>query len=368
MARGRALILAAAAVAVLALVVAAISMTKVPAAQTGSVLTRVWTDAQSGLEAYETTAARENAALRASLARAQEQLDWLAAEDAGDSARSESAQSGLGQTATGREDPALVAAMNQAWNVLDTPHQPRAVRLEALKALNEAIDASVTQGLEQRQLEAEIAEVDPDATLGIFVWDVGDGRLVYEENADRVFTAASTYKLFVAMSMISAVDAGTWSWKTPLLGSLSLGECFNEMIVESDNACPEAWLDRVGTQTVQNQVDALGLEDTTIRPGRMATTARDLGVAVEELLVGQTLPEAGKARLTKAMRNQEFREGIPAGIPDAEVADKVGFLNELLHDAAFVSSPKGDYVFVILTANASWETIAEIASTIYATL
>lgn len=47
------------------------------------------------------------------------------------------------------------------------------------------------------------------------------------------------------------------------------------------------------------------------------------------------------------------------------MADKVGFLDGLLHDAAIVYSDKGDYSMVILTDGSSWDAIAEAASTIY---
>ena len=71
------------------------------------------------------------------------------------------------------------------------------------------------------------------------------------------------------------------------------------------------------------------------------------------------------ARLGDAMEQQEFREGIPAGVGSAVVWDKVGFLDQYLHDAAVVKSDKGEMILVILTAGGSWETIAEAAYAVY---
>ena len=42
------------------------------------------------------------------------------------------------------------------------------------------------------------------------------------------------------------------------------------------------------------------------------------------------------------------------------MADKVGFLDGLLHDAAIVYSPSGTYVLVIMTDGSSWAEIAAL--------
>jgi len=65
------------------------------------------------------------------------------------------------------------------------------------------------------------------------------------------------------------------------------------------------------------------------------------------------------------MKKNVYTAGIPSGIK-ADVADKVGFLDALLHDAAIVYSPKGTYVLIIMTNNASWGNIAELAKAIEA--
>jgi beta-lactamase class A len=59
------------------------------------------------------------------------------------------------------------------------------------------------------------------------------------------------------------------------------------------------------------------------------------------------------------MRAQVYRQGVPAGT-SAVVADKVGFLNGYLNDAAIVYHPNGTYVISVMTSGASWGKIAEI--------
>ena len=69
--------------------------------------------------------------------------------------------------------------------------------------------------------------------------------------------------------------------------------------------------------------------------------------------------DARRDRLIGAMKRNIYRQGIPSGT-SATVANKVGFLWNLLHDASIVYSPKGTYVLVILTDGSSWGNIAQL--------
>lgn len=59
------------------------------------------------------------------------------------------------------------------------------------------------------------------------------------------------------------------------------------------------------------------------------------------------------------MKRNIYRQGIPAGA-NGQVANKVGFLDGLLHDAAIVYSPSGTYALSIMTDGSNWGTIAEL--------
>jgi beta-lactamase class A len=59
------------------------------------------------------------------------------------------------------------------------------------------------------------------------------------------------------------------------------------------------------------------------------------------------------------MKNQRYREGIPAG-SDFTVADKVGFLDGYLTDGAIVYAGDRPYVLVVFTYGESWSLIANI--------
>ena len=78
------------------------------------------------------------------------------------------------------------------------------------------------------------------------------------------------------------------------------------------------------------------------------------------LATGQiSLNQSSQNRLIDALKRNEFRQGVPAGAT-GQVADKVGFLNGLLHDAAIVYSPSGTYALSVMTDGSSWAKIAEL--------
>ncbi|WP_094637225.1 serine hydrolase [Bifidobacterium eulemuris] len=236
--------------------------------------------------------------------------------------------------------------------------QAEAEALAAAQAEAAAISAEV---------EIQLDEVFAGAEYAVEVVDLENGTTPVAIDEDEVFVSASTYKLYVAYSMLSAVDSGTMTWESELNGT-TLGECFAQMIEISDNACPEAWLYDVSSRDeVTAQAHSIGATSTAFVDGQAATTtASDLATILTGVYEGTLLSQSSKETLIDEMMAQVYRYGIPAGIGDSGVvADKVGFLDGYLNDAGIVYSDKGDYVFVILTNNSSWEAIAQATSIIY---
>ncbi|NMN00539.1 beta-lactamase [Bifidobacterium sp. DSM 109958] len=204
-----------------------------------------------------------------------------------------------------------------------------------------------------------------NATYSVAVYDLKTGEEKLTVDADRVTTSASTYKLFIAHSMIEAVESGKLTWNSPLNG-MTLNACLTTMIVNSDNACPEAWLRQYGFDTVTKQAHEIGANNTNFARGNMRTTANDLATILKGYYSNTIATKASTDRLFPLMQTQVYREGIPTGIgSDGVVQDKVGFLNALLHDAAIVRCDKGDYAMVIMTEHSSWSKIAQASLLIY---
>jgi beta-lactamase class A len=199
--------------------------------------------------------------------------------------------------------------------------------------------------------------------VAVSLIDLSDkNRGTVNYNGDMEFTAASTYKLFVAYLMTNAVETGKTKWTSGLNG-MTLDQCFQIMILNSDNACPEAYLSQVGFDKANTQIHTLGLSSKTqLVAYDMLTTANDLALFLQKLYKGDLMNAANQAKLIDVMQRQIYRRGIPAGINSGSVANKVGFMDSLLHDAGIVHSERGNYVLVIMTNGESWPFIAALAA------
>ncbi len=194
---------------------------------------------------------------------------------------------------------------------------------------------------------------DHKGTFGISYAELSGNRRRANYQGDKQFVTASTYKLFVAYSVLKRVEAGQMSWDDNQA-------CFNKMITNSDNPCAEAFLNKIGLKTVSSEINALGLKDSNfIKDGGPYTTANDLVLFLGTLEGGSMFSDTSKQRLVSAMLGNTFRNGVPAGA-SGQVADKVGFMNGLLHDAAIVYSPKGTYALAVMTDGSTWGTIADL--------
>lgn len=203
------------------------------------------------------------------------------------------------------------------------------------------------------------AEAHP-GTYGISLIELSGQRRRASYQGDKQFTTASTYKLFVAYSTLKRIEAGSWHWSDAVQGSRNLAQCFDDMIVKSDNPCPEALLPKIGFRNITNEAKELGLTKTTFLEGDTPKTSpNDLSTFLAILASDQMLTPESRNRLVDAMKRNIYRRGIPAGT-SSQVADKVGFLNGLLHDAAIVYSPTGPVVLTIMTDGSSWDSIADL--------
>jgi beta-lactamase class A len=205
---------------------------------------------------------------------------------------------------------------------------------------------------------------DNKGTFGVSYAELSGERRRAEHNADKRFVTASTYKLYVAYSTLLRVESGKFSWSEHVTAGRSLEACFNDMIIKSDNPCAEALLQKIGFREITDEAKKIGLKNTTFLEGdRPLTSAGDLAVFLATLESGQMLQPASRANLLDAMKRNIFRQGIPAGA-NGQVADKVGFLDNFLHDAAVVYSPNGTYVLSVMSEDSSWAKIAELTRAI----
>lgn len=273
--------------------------------------------------------------------------------------------------------PATIAVKGNAYQVIDA--SATAASLSGMLASGQNAPVAVStkdfsnvelyEGLPASgTIEEKLQQLFGDADYEVAVYDLKTGKSKIQIDADTAMASASTYKLFIAYSMIHAVETGQVTWDSALNG-MTLSSCMATMIINSDNSCPEAWLARYGFSTVTQQAHDIGAANTNFVPYDMTTTANDLATVLKGFYSNSIASPDSTDQLFSLMETQVYREGIPAGIgSDGVVQDKVGFMDGLLHDAAIVRSDKGDYAMVIMTDGSSWNKIAQASLLIYESL
>ena len=211
-------------------------------------------------------------------------------------------------------------------------------------------------------LQALLSDIVKDKGDYAITVRFSDGSSV-SANGTKRYHPASTYKMYVAYSFLKRIENGSIKWEDTATAGKTMSQCFDVMIINSDNTCAE-WLgDKIGWSNIQNEVRALGLSDTSTIRGKMYSTSDDETLFLHKLQFGNILASAERDRLLDVMTRQIYRAGIPAGVR-VSVADKVGFLDGKLHDAAIVYGSK-TYTLTILSQGSSWAQIADAARQIH---
>jgi beta-lactamase class A len=181
-------------------------------------------------------------------------------------------------------------------------------------------------------------------------WDVGS-------NAHQKTTMASTYKLFVGYSILKRIDEGKLQFSNMINGT-TIDDCMHKMIINSDNECAVAMGERVGWNNIVADGKDIGATDLDWTDDAHGSVS-DCATLLSKLSREEILSKVSRDYYIDLMRNQIYRQGIPSGTR-FDVADKVGFLDSQLNDAAIIYAPDLTHVLVIYTNNESWTTIAEI--------
>lgn len=154
----------------------------------------------------------------------------------------------------------------------------------------------------------------------------------------------------------------------------SLKSLAEAMITESDNTATQMLTDLLGKDKIQDGAKALGLNGTTmerdifdfaaIDQGRdNYITAKDAASFLQQL-ARQELP--GSQQMNEVLERQKRHDMIGKDFPPGvRVAHKTGELDGILHDAAIVYAPRGNFILVCLSDNVEDK---EAAKKVWATM
>jgi beta-lactamase class A len=248
--------------------------------------------------------------------------------------------------------------------------------------------------------------------LGIAFYDY-ETTLQWAFNADHWFHAASTMKMAVLLAVYRQVERGELTLDAPVhvrnkftsvvgqqlfmldisrdadpelyknLGrTMTVKQLAFNMITTSSNFATNLLVDVVGVPVIQEALAELGIEGIRVLRGVEDQAAFDAGINNEVTANGllrllrliaenRAVSEAASAGMLEILHAQQFKSGIPAGLPQAaRVAHKTGNISTVHHDAGLVYlEDRKPYALVILTrfeqATPRSTAVADVSRDIY---
>lgn len=192
-------------------------------------------------------------------------------------------------------------------------------------------------------------------------------------NVAQQTVMASTYKIFLAFVAYQQAETGALNLRTTLPGGSTIGKCIEVMIIYSENECAVELGRYIGWAKADQIIAAAGFEGIVLNnydengrlKGDKLVNASQQARFLAQLSAGSLINAVYTNQLLDYMKRQTYRDGIPAGSRGAVVADKVGFLDNYIHDVGIVYGPKSTYALVIMSAGSSWDNIRDLAAAVY---
>jgi beta-lactamase class A len=266
----------------------------------------------------------------------------------------------------------------------------------------------------------EIAQELGRDGLAVSLFDYETGAQ-WSHRGDRWFHSASTIKVAVLMALFGAIDSGRFTLDSRLhvrnrfsslvdgtpfrvaagrdadkavhaaIGrTMRIADLAHHMIVTSSNLATNLLVDLIKVEQAQEMLARHGIRGVELARGveddkafeanfNNRVTANGL-VALFRVIYERrgVLPESAREMLD-ILFQQEFRSGIPAGLPsavrsEARIANKTGEISVAAHDAGLVFlADRKPYVLAVLTepepnTDRRMERIARVSTAIYTCL
>ncbi len=229
-----------------------------------------------------------------------------------------------------------------------------------VRAVAPSIKKNQTFTKSQAGLQAYVNSLADEGDIRVSVTQLNGGGWSASYRGHEQTVAASTYKVYVVAYALNQIADGKLSFDDEIKG-MTFRECMSRTIIQSDNSCPEAMMEKFGRSTINSFLYERGFSRATTFTNGTATqtTANDLVKAAVGIEQGTLVSGSERTFLLDLMARQQYRQGITAGSAGV-VRNKVGFLWGYLNDMAIVSHPEGKYAISIMTNNQSWSKIAEI--------
>ena len=208
-----------------------------------------------------------------------------------------------------------------------------------------------------------------DGEYAVYVKDLKpDGKRNVYINSDKVYEAASLYKLFLMAAAFEKISKSEISLETEIsaklshlegiLGSVDYGyqhlssdevvtytvaECLDRVARISDNYAAIMLAEKVGWTQVQAMANEIGALNTTIKTP-ISTSAEDVGLFLEKVYGGQIVSFESSEEIINLLTKAQINNRIPALLPKTDpstgsglrIAHKTGELSQVRNDAGIV--------------------------------
>ena len=269
-------------------------------------------------------------------------------------------------------------------------------------------------------LEARIEEIAKEVGgdgLAVSFYDYETG-LQWSQRGDRWFHSASTIKVAVLLALFGAIDAGRFTLdsrlhvrnrflslvdRTPFRVSpgrdadkevhahigrtMRIGDLARQMIVTSSNLATNLLVDLIKVDQAQQMLARHGIRGIELTRGveddkafeasfNNRVTANGLVALFRVIHERRGVLQESAREMLDILFQQEFRSGIPAGLPPdvraaSRIANKTGEISVAAHDAGLVFLPDREpYVLAVLTepdaaSERRMERVARVSNIVY---
>lgn len=214
-----------------------------------------------------------------------------------------------------------------------------------------------------------------NGSYGVSVKEINGKQRTADYQMDKTFVTASTYKLFITYAILHQIERGTHSLNTPTSIGMTVQQCIDAMLIHSNNDCGYPMGQLIGWANVTTFLQQQGFQSTNINnydssgnttDADKVSTPEDEADFMQRLATGKLLNKEHTELMLSRMKQQVWRERIPAGIPTSiAVADKPGWLPGINNDTAVVYGPKSTYVLSIMSTGATSDQLAALSKIVY---
>jgi beta-lactamase class A len=225
-----------------------------------------------------------------------------------------------------------------------------------------------------------LEQVQPSNGLaGLYVHNLTTGAEA-STNPDRVFPAASLYKLPIMVETLRQIQLGRISADQMLVvsranlvpgsgvlqgrigDSLPVREVLRLMIGESDNIAAMMLADLTGLNNVNQTSVGLGMTATKLLDwrapgandgdGPYMTSPHDMGVLLDTIAEGRLVDQPTSDEALRLMAQKQASDLLAELLPwNVRVPHKWGEIPGARHEAGIVYGPRFQYVVVVMTEN-----------------